>query len=42
MPNRIEPTGRMTKPTPNTANALSSEMVTSSPGKKSCDMVVAK
>jgi hypothetical protein len=42
MPNRTEPTGRMTKPTPKTAKALSSDMVLSSPGKKSCDIVVAK
>src|SRR6516164_8198743 len=41
MPNRIEPTGRMTKPTPKTAKALSSDMVLSSPGKKSCDIVPA-
>jgi hypothetical protein len=42
MPNRTEPTGRMTKPTPKTAKALSSDTVLSSPGKKSCDIVVAK
>jgi hypothetical protein len=42
MPNRIEPTGRITKPTPNTAKALSSDTVLSSPGKKSCDIVAAR
>ena len=32
----------MTKPTPNTANVLSSDMVLSSPGKNSEEIVVAK
>jgi len=39
MPNRIDPTGRITKPTPNTAKVDSNDTTGSPLGKNSCDIV---
>src|SRR5215471_21420514 len=39
MPNRMDPTGRMTNPTPNTAKVDSNETTGSPLGKNSCEIV---
>src|ERR1700757_2453483 len=39
MPNRTDPTGRITKPTPNTAKVDSNDTTGSPLGKNNCDIV---
>ncbi|MNL17992.1 hypothetical protein D3C87_1391150 [compost metagenome] len=42
MPNRMPPTGRMKKPTPKVANAISSDAYSSSDGKNCRAMMLAR